>query len=69
MIQPLTKQTSYAVEVENGQVRFIEANRVRIRRGRLVFLTGLQRIAGVVEAGQWRRMVEGLTPDDLRGNE
>jgi len=69
MIQPWNNLTSYAIEVENGQVRFIEANRVRIRRGRLVFLTGLQRIAGVVEAGQWRRMVEGLTPDDLRGNE
>jgi len=68
-MQLLNSTTSYAVEVENGQVRFIEANRVRIRRGRLVFLTGLQRIAGVVEAGQWRRMVEGLTPDDLRGNE
>ena len=65
----LNKLTSYAVEVENGQVRFIEANRVRIWRGRLVFRSGLFRLVGAVERGQWVRVIEGLIPDDLRGNE
>ena len=65
----LKQLESFAVEVEGGQVRFIEANRVRIVRGRLVFLVGLWHIVGAVEAGHWVRMVEGLTPADLRGNE
>ena len=65
----LTKTDSYVVEVTSGQYRFYEANRVRIRRGRLVFLVGLRQIVGAVEAGTWVRVMAGVTPDDLRDNE
>ena len=65
----LTKTDSYVVEVTSGQYHFYEANRVRIRRGRLVFLAGLCRIVGAVEAGAWVRVMAGVTPGDLRNNE
>lgn len=59
---------SYAVEMENGKVIFIEATRARVWFGRLLFWEGL-RLVGAVERGQWGRFAAGLTPDDLRNNE
>jgi len=59
------KLESFAVEMANGPFRFFEANRVCVRRGRLIFVIGLWRVAGIVERGQWRRVIEGVTREDI----
>ena len=61
----LNNLISFAVQTEAGPERFFEANRVRVRRGRLVFLVGLWRVVGIVERGHWLRVMAGIAPEDI----
>ena len=65
---PFQKVRSFAVEKHDGQVVFFEANRVRIQRGRLVFLSGWHTIVGAVKEGEWIRVQAGVTLADFRNS-
>ena len=63
---PFRRVESFAVEMQDGEYLFFEANRVRIRRGRLEFLSSWRTLEAAVEAGEWVWVGAGLTRDTIR---
>jgi len=68
MFKKLTTLTTFGILSANGDRWFASANRVKIRRGRLIFLVGLWRIVAVANEGTWINTAEGIESEGIGDN-
>jgi hypothetical protein len=62
---------SYGIEDNTGEMSFVEAHSLTIDdNGRLVFWCGFpKRIHAIIESGEWKRVLEGITLEDFKNGD